>query len=136
MNQRVFCNFCLYFYGYERDYEFHFIKKHNSSYNLWNLSHFSTNYRIQNCKDTRNRSIYYFIFTFKPILGKDVTLLIAKLIHDQRLEDWWIRGRRPRIHPKKKSLGDLDGRRPSKSLLSTIVKQQTSSSRVISQLDQ
>ncbi len=86
MSQRVFCNFCLDFYGCLRDYEFHCIKKH-SSYNLWNLSHFSTNYRIQNCKDTRNRSIYYFIFTFKPILGKDVTLLIAKLIHDQRLEE-------------------------------------------------
>lgn len=103
------------------------------------MPEFSINYRLQNCRDTRNRSIYYFIFTFKPILGKDVTLLIAKLIYGQRLEDWWIRdsrGRRPRESPKNKSLGDLDGRRPSKSLLSTIVKQQTSSSRVISQLDQ
>jgi hypothetical protein len=136
MNQRVFCRFCLDFYGCLRNYEFHFIKKHNNDYNLWNLSSFSINYRLQKCKDARNRSIYYFIFTFKPILGKDVTLLIAKLIHGQRLEDWWIRGRRPRIHPKKKSLGDLDGLRPSKSLLSTIVKQQISSSRVISQLDQ
>ena len=61
MNQRVFCRFCLNFYGCLRDYDLHYIRRHRE-YGGTHLSKLQITYLLKNCVDTRNRSIYYFIF--------------------------------------------------------------------------
>ena len=85
--KKVFCNYCTTFKGYERDLGIHEYRKHfaggyikHIEDNLEENRKFLKKSCIYQCRETT----LYFIFTFKPIFGKDITNLIAKLIYESR----------------------------------------------------
>jgi hypothetical protein len=94
---RSFCENCAYFCGCERDLKWHNCRKpwknigRNHAYVIYDMD--KVNYeRFSHSLKMAIKTTLYFIFTFKPIFSKDITLKIAKLIYNTRYEAplWYI----------------------------------------------
>jgi len=84
--KKVFCNYCTSFKGYERDLKIHEDRIHFRPHFKYIEDNLEENRIIlkKSCIYQCRETTLYFIFTFKPIFGKDITKLIAKLIYESR----------------------------------------------------
>jgi len=101
----VFCNNCM-FSGNEKDLKYH------KCLPYWYRIDLSDKKKLRELECVREcvYTTLYFIFTFKPIFGKDVTNIISKMIYESRYEYslWDIRHLRewekhPRFNKKEKN---------------------------------
>jgi hypothetical protein len=100
---KLFCKNCINFHGYERDLKWHRCQ-YDSTHNREELER-TKNVREEFAAEQIRKTIYYFIHTFTPILGKDITIYISKMIYDTRDQTslWFRENLKKFSKPKKNS---------------------------------